>query len=317
MSFGFELSPQVINWNKELHVIYDTIIIGGSFAGLSAALYLARARRSVVVLDTGAPRNRFAATSHGFFAQDGSNPATMLDLMRGQVRAYPSVHFLNRKAVDVVRDAEAFQVILEGGKAVTGAKLLLAFGITDILPDLSGLAERWGETVIHCPYCHGYEFSGQKLGVLHLSSASSHQVGLIPEWGPTTFFLNGGTIEPEAAGALQQRGVAIEPEPVESLAGEGAGLSTIRLRNGEERLIDALFIAPPNRLNSDIPARLGCAIEQGPLGSIVTVDDTKATTVAGVYAAGDITRAAHTVTFACADGVMAALSIHRSLVFGA
>lgn len=206
---------------------------------------------------------------------------------------------------------------LEDGETVTGAKLLLAFGITDILPDIPGIAQRWGKTVIHCPYCHGYEFSRKKLGVLNMSKASGHQASLIPEWGPTTFFLNGGTIDPEAAATLQRRAVVIEPEPVESLLGEGAGLSTIRLRNGTERSIDALFIGPVNRLDSDPPERLGCAVEEGLLGPTVTVDDMKATTVAGVYAAGDITRAGHTVTFAAADGVTAELAIHRSLAFGA
>ena len=296
---------------------YDAIIVGGSFAGLSAALYLARARRSVLICDTGAPRNRFAAASHGFFAQDGTDPKVMLETMRGQVAAYPTVHFRHQKAVDAVRDGDAFRVTLADGETGIGTKLLLAFGVTDVLPDIPGIAERWGQTVIHCPYCHGYEFSEHRLGVLNLSPVSVHQASLIPEWGPTTFFLNGATIEPEAKAILEERGVAVEPEPVESLVGEGTSLSAVRLRNGTERPLDALFIGPANRLNSDIPERLGCSMEQGPLGSVVTVDDMKATNVSGVYAAGDITRMGHTVTFACADGVMAALAIHRSLVFGA
>lgn len=295
---------------------YDTIIIGGSFAGLSAALYLARARRSVLVLDTGAPRNRFATASHGLFAQDGNDPRAMLETMCGQVAAYPTVQLRDRRALDVVQEDGAFRVTLDNGEAVMGTKLLLAFGVSDILPDLPGITERWGQSVIHCPYCHGYEFSGKRLGVLNLTPMSVHQASLIPEWGPTTFFLNGGTIAPEAAAALERRGVVIEPELVERLVGEGTGLSAVRLGNGIERELDALFIGPSNRLNSDIAERLGCAIEQGPLGSMITVDEMKATSVAGVYAAGDVTRMGHTVTFACADGVTAALAIHRSFVFG-
>ena len=294
----------------------DTIVVGGSFAGLSAALYLARARRSVLVLDTGAPRNRLAAASHGLFAQDGSNPGAMLEIMRGQVAAYPTVQFRDLKALDAAREEDGFRVTLENGEVVSGARLLLAFGVSDVLPGLPGLAERWGRTVIHCPYCHGYEFSGKRLGVLNLSPVSAHQATLIPEWGPTTFFLDGGAIEPDVAAKLGERGVTIEPEPVDCLVGEGTSLSAIRLCNGVELPIDALFVGPRNRLNSDIAARLGCVVEGGPLGSVVTVDEMKATNVAGVYAAGDITRIGHTVTFACADGVMAALAIHRSLVFG-
>ncbi|MBU2233027.1 MAG: NAD(P)/FAD-dependent oxidoreductase [Alphaproteobacteria bacterium] len=297
-------------------MMFDAIIVGGSFAGLSAALYLGRARRSVLVLDTGAPRNRFADASHGFFAQDGSDPKVMLDVMRGQVAAYPTVQFLGLKALDATRNGDGFRVTLENDEAVTGAKLLLAFGLSDILPDVPGLAERWGRSVIHCPYCHAYEFSGAQLGVLNLSPMSGHQAALIPEWGPTTFFLNGGPIEPDVATKLNARGVTIEPEPVDRLVGEGTSLSAIRLRNGVAIPIKALFIGPPNRFNSDIAKKLGCAVECGPLGSVVVVDEMKATNVAGVFAAGDITRMAHTVTFACADGVMAALAIHRSLVFG-
>lgn len=297
-------------------MIYDAIIVGGSFAGLSAALYLARARRSVLVLDTGEPRNRFATASHGFFAQDGSDPKIMLATMRGQVSAYPTVKFREQKAVEVERNVDAFKVILADGEVVTGTKLLLAFGVSDILPDIPGIAERWGQTVIHCPYCHGYEFREKRLGVLNLTPVSIHQASLIPEWGPTTFFLNGAPIAPDAKITLEQRGVVMEPEPVVDLIGEGTSLSAVRLGNGTERPLDALFIAPVSRFNSDIPERLGCAIEQGPLGSIVTVDDMKATSVPDVYAAGDITRMGHTVTFACADGVMAALAIHRSLAFG-
>ncbi|MDH7788988.1 thioredoxin reductase [Ochrobactrum sp. 19YEA23] len=297
-------------------MFYDAIIIGGSFAGLSAALYLGRARRSVLVLDTGAPRNRFAVASHGFFAQDGSDPKTMLDTMRGQVAAYPTVQFQNRKALDVVQRDGAFQVMLETGETAAAARLLLAFGVSDILPSLPGIAERWGKTVIHCPYCHGYEFSGLRLGVLNLSPMSVHQASLIPEWGPTTFFMNGGTLEAGEASMLEQRGVVIEPSPVERLVGNGTALSAVRLGDGNEFAVDALFIAPPNSLSSDIAERLGCSMEQGPLGSVISVNEMKATSIEGVYAAGDATRMAATVTFACADGVMAALAIHRSLVFG-
>lgn len=295
---------------------FDAIIVGGSFAGLSAALYLARARRSVLVLDTGLPRNRFASASHGFFAQDGNDPRAMLETMRGQVAAYPTVQFRDLKAMAAAHEESGFRLTLENGEAVTGARLLLAFGVSDVLPELPGLTERWGKTVIHCPYCHGYEFSGKRLGVLNLSPMSVHQATLIPEWGPTTFFLNGGTIEPELAAKLDERGVTIQPEPVESLVGEGTSLSAVRLCNGAEQPIDALFIGPRNRFNSDIGEELGCVVEEGPLGSMITVDEMKATNVAGVYAAGDITRMGHTVTFACADGVMAALAIHRSLAFG-
>lgn len=297
-------------------MMYDTIIVGGSFAGLSAALYLGRARRSVLVLDTRAPRNRFADASHGMFGHDGSAPQAMIATMRKQVAAYPSVRFRDARAADAVRSTDGFRIMLEDGTSVESATVILAFGVSDILPELPGLAERWGRSVIHCPYCHGYEFSDRPLGVLYISPISLHQATLVPDWGPTTLFLNGAMIDEADTAKLRRRGVAIEPAHVERLVGDGANLSAVRLQSGEERPVDALYVGPPYRFSSDLAERLGCAIEAGPLGPQITVDAMKATSVAGVYAAGDITGMAHAVTFACADGAMAGLAIHRSVVFG-
>lgn len=296
-------------------MLYDAIVIGGSFAGLSAALYLGRARVRVCVLDTRAPRNRFTDHSHGLFGHDGSDPATMLDTMRGQLAAYPSVHLVEEAAVDVVRERDTFVMHLADGRTVTGPQLLLAFGITDILPDLPGVAERWGRSVIHCPYCHGYEFADRNLGVLASSPLSVHQAQLIPEWGPTTFFTDGQAFEQDAIETLMARGVLVERERAVGLEGNGPLLSAVRLADGRSVPIDALYIGPRYRFSSDLAERLGCATEAGPLGPVLKVDEMKATSVSGVFAAGDVTRMGHTVTFACADGVMAALAIHRVLVF--
>ena len=295
---------------------YDAIIIGGSFAGLSAAMYIARARRTVCIVDTGSPRNRFAAQSHGFFAQDGSAPGAMLTTARAQVAAYPTVTFIAGEAVHAAREAEGFSVALATGAVLASARLVLAFGITDELPAITGLAERWGTSVLHCPYCHGFEFSGQRLGVLHVSPRSLHQAMLIAEWGPTTLYLNGAA-EPEAAALaqLQQRGVAIEPAPVRALHGEGARLFAIEHIDGRVSGVDALYLRPRTLLNSEIAQHLGCAMDEGPDGSIIRTDGDKMTSVAGVFAAGDITRTVHTVTWASAHGVTAGMALHRSLVF--
>ena len=294
---------------------HDALIIGGSFAGLSAALYLARARKSVCVVDAGAPRNRFAATSHGFFAQDGSDPQAMLQTMRRQVAAYPTVSFLQDAAVDAQAEDGVYSVALRSGGIVTGRRLLLAFGISDVMPPTPGLAERWGTSVLHCPYCHGYEFQDRPLGVLNTSPASHQQAIMISEWGPTTLYLDGGDLETEHRDALARRGVRIEPAAIDRLTGEGRNLSQIHLADGRTCEVNALFFAPRNRLNSAIAEQLGCAIEAGPLGSTIKVNEMRMTSVANVFAAGDITRMVHNVTFACADGVMAALAMHRSLVF--
>jgi thioredoxin reductase len=297
---------------------FDVVIIGGSFAGLSAALYLARARRSVCVIDSGQPRNRFADQSHGFLTQDGSDPRAMLATARAQVGAYETVRFIQGTAIDACKHGSYVSVELDSSDVITCSRLLLAFGISDTLPDIRGLAERWGKSVIHCPYCHGYEFSGRSLGVLNVSPMSSHQALLISEWGPTTFYLNGGD-EPDAATAdhLGRRNIRIERVTVDELVGSGPQLSQVLLADGRAHDVDAVFIAPRNELNSSIASQLGCQIDAAPLGSMVRVDEMKMTTINGVYAAGDIARGGHSIAFACADGVMVAIAMHRSLVFDA
>ncbi len=295
---------------------HDAIIIGGSFAGLSAAMYIARARRSVCIVDTGSPRNRFAAHSHGFFAHDGSQPGAMLATARSQVAAYPTATFIDGEALSASKGPDGFAVTLAAGDALHSTRLVLAFGISDELPDIPGLAERWGRSVLHCPYCHGYEFSGQRLGVLNVSPMSVHQAMLIAEWGPTTFYLN-GTGQPDDASlaSLRERGIAIEPAPVRALQGEGTELSAVELADGRTLGADALYVGPRTRLNSEIAQQLGCELDEGRFGTIIRTDDAKMTTVSGVYAAGDITRDAHNVTWASADGVTAGTALHRSLIF--
>lgn len=293
---------------------YDVIIVGGSFAGLAAAIYLGRARRSVCVIDTRRPRNRFAKESHGFFAQDGREPGTILGTMRGQISAYPTVHFINDAAIDARSDSGDFKVVLAGGQIVAGSRLLLAFGVSDSLPDIPGLSERWGKTVLHCPYCHGYEVSGQRLGVLNVSMMSLQQALLVSDWGPTTFYTNGAELDGLGLEQLQRRSIEIERDPLAGLVGGQPKLSAVQFKDGRLRPLGALFISPRVALNCGIAEQIGCDLQNGPNGQFIAVDDAMMTTVQDVYAAGDIARASHNITFACADGVAAAMAIHRSLV---
>jgi thioredoxin reductase len=269
----------------------------------------------VCIIDTGLPRNRFAEHSHGFLTHDGSAPRAMLATARSQVAAYPTARFVDGEATTATKTPDGFSVTLASGDVLESVRLVLAFGISDELPGIPGLAERWGKSVLHCPYCHGYEFSGQRLGVLHASPKSIQQAMLVSEWGPTTLYLNGGP-EPddESQAGLRKRGVAIEPAMVKALHGDGSRLSSIELADGRLSATDALYVGPRTRLNSEIPQQLGCELDDAPSGPIIRTDAEKMTTVPGVYAAGDVTRGAHTVTFAAADGVMAGLAVHRSLI---
>jgi thioredoxin reductase len=295
---------------------FDAIVIGGSYAGLSAAIQLARARRTVCVIDAGQPRNRFAAESHGFFGQDGAQPRAMIAQARAQLLAYPTVMMLNGEVVCALQTAsEQFAIELASGEKLTASRLVLAHGVEDQLPDTPGISERWGTTVLHCPYCHGFEVGGQQLGVLNTIPASIHQAVLIPDWGPTTFFLNGiDELDAETREQLARRQVTVEPAPVVELLGDAPDLTGIRLDDGRIIPIAALFIAPRTRL-SPLAAQLGCEFDESPFGPFIRTDAMKMTTVPGVFAAGDAALAMN-ATIASAAGVMAGAALHRSLIFG-
>jgi thioredoxin reductase len=170
--------------------------------------------------------------------------------------------------------------------------------------------------VLHCPYCHGYEFLNRPLGVLSIIPLSAHQAVLIPEWGPTNFFLNGGQMpDAETRARLAARNVTIEVAPVVGLEGEAPGLVGVRLADGRLVEIAALYLAPRTSFQSPIAERLGCTLEDGPFGPVIQTDATKMTSIPRVYAAGDITRPMHNATMASADGVLAGGSLHQALVF--
>jgi thioredoxin reductase len=297
---------------------FDVVVAGGSWAGLSAALQLARARRRVLVVDAGRPRNRFARTSHGFLGQDGRTPAEILETARAQVLAYPTAELRHDEAARAVTGDGSFEVGLASGAVVSARRLVLATGVVDELPQVPGLSERWGRTVLHCPYCHGYEVAGRRLGVLAVGEASMHQALLLPDWsGEVTLFAN-GTFEPGAdqERSLAARGVRIERRRVVEIVGEGTALSGVRVeRDGEYAVIalDALFTSSRTRMASPLAEQLGCAFDEGPFGPVIRTDAWKETTVRGAYAAGDAARVPHNATWASADGVTAGIGAHRSL----
>jgi len=301
---------------ETLDASLDAVVIGGSFAGLSAALQLARARRTVAVVDDGAPRNRFAARSHGFFAQDGTPPLQLIAAARERVQAYPTVQFVSGRALRARRNGDDFSVSLDDGRTLAARRLLLAIGVQDTFPDIDGLAPRWGVSVLHCPYCHGYEEAGRRLGVLSAGPASVHHALLIKEWGPTTLLLNGQPLDDDEAGRLRAHGVAIEAAVVQALEGPLPRLSAVRLADGRSLPLDALFVAPRVRIGHELVDSLGCELTDGPFGPMLRVNDMKQTSVPGVYAAGDAAHLRHNATFASADGVLAGVSLHHSLIAG-
>jgi thioredoxin reductase len=297
--------------------MYDVIIIGGSYAGLAAALQLGRARRRVLIVDAGQRRNRFAASSHGFLGQDGQSPAAIVAKGRSEVLAYPTVSWRDAAVSDVRATAQGFAVRVADDE-LHAQRLILATGVVDELPAIPGLRERWGQSVFHCPYCHGYELAMGRIGVLATSPLAMHSASLVSEWagrGETTLFLN-GAFEPDAEqlAELTSRGIQLEREPVVAAEGAAPGIS-MRLRDGRARQLEGLFVLPRTLVNDHFAKQLGCELQVGPTGSFYKTEPFKETNVPGVFACGDVASAAGAVSLAVGDGVLAGIGAHRSLVF--
>jgi thioredoxin reductase len=296
---------------------YDVIVIGGSFAGLSAAMQLARARRRVLVLDGRSPRNRFAPYSHGFFGQDGKAPAEIIGEATAQLAAYPTARIVASEARTAERADCRFVVTSRDGVVSSADRVILATGVRDELPSLAGLDARWGVSVLHCPYCHGFEVADKRLGVLATHALSFHQAMLVPDWGPTTWFTQ-GVVEPtpEERALLAARHVTIETARVVEVLGASPDMTGVRLGDGRIVAIDALFIGPRTQMASDLAEQLGCAFDESPMGPVIRIDEWKQTSVPGVFAAGDASTAWTNASFAAAAGVAAGVAAHRSLIFG-
>ena len=291
---------------------HDVIVIGGSYAGMAAALQLLRARRKVLVIDADKRRNRFAEESHGFLGQDGVDPGEIARKAREQLSAYPTLTWVEGTAEQAEGEKDAFVVTMADATRHDGRRLLFATGVSDALPELEGLGERWGKSVFHCPYCHGYELGQGRIGCIATGPMSLHQAQLLPEWGEVTLFLNDSFVPDETQHAdLAARGVTIEAAPIARLEGK----ADVRLTDGRLLPFAGLFTASRVSPSSPIAERLGCALEETPFGTQIQTDVTKETTISGAFACGDAARIPHSVSLAVGDGAWAGAQLHRSLVF--
>lgn len=266
------------------------------------------------MIDAGQRRNRFASESHGFLSRDGHLAADIAEAGRLELAAYPNVEWIDGSALDAHPGAEGFAVELDGARRVEGRRLVLATGVRDELPPIEGLAERWGKSVFHCPYCHGYELQQGAIGILANDEMAFHQAMLLPDWGKVTLFTNGRYApDAEQRAAMARRGVlAIDDTPVLRIEDS----ATVVLADGRRLPHAGLFTYGRLHMASPIAERLGCAFDEGPLGPFIHTDMSKQTSVPGVFAGGDATRPAGNVAIAVADGAMAGLGAHRSLIFG-
>ena len=290
---------------------YEVIIIGGSYAGLSAALTLGRSLRKTLVIDAGQPCNRFTPHSQNFLTHDGRKPSEISAIAKEQVQQYKTVEFLDGMALSAEKTPEGFTVETDQG-SFSSKRLVLAAGIKDILPDIPGVTECWGKSVIHCPYCHGYEFHGQPTGILANAEKAFHYAQLISNLTKElTIFSNGKLDLPvEQLEAINRNNINIIETEIQSVVHENGQISKIILRDGSSHTISALYHGPEFELNTNISQSLGCEIgEHG----LIEVDPKQMTTVPGVYACGDASNM-RAVSIAVSSGTVVGSVINFDLI---
>ncbi|HEX8330443.1 MAG TPA: NAD(P)/FAD-dependent oxidoreductase [Hymenobacter sp.] len=293
---------------------YDVLIVGASNAGLSAALVLGRARRRVLVLDGGPPRNAPAFHTHSFFTRDGAAPQEVLRIGREQLRPY-DVEICATAATKVRPTAEGFTLTLATGAEATAPALLLATGVADELPPVPGLAELWGRGAYHCPYCHGWENRYNRVAVYGRGEAGYQQAVLLHQWSPELTLCTDGPADltPAQQEHLARLQVRVLENPVAALDGSIRCLRALEFQDGSRLGIDALFLRPMQRQRSDLAAQLGCAFS--PDGTFVQVTETGLTSVPGVYAVGDMAGPLQQALLAAASGTRAAAALNNELIF--
>ena len=290
----------------------DVIIIGGSYAGLSAAMALGRALREVLVIDGGKPANRFTPHSHNFITHDGKPPSEIAEMARKQVDEYPTVKRMDGFVISAEKSNNAFIVRLNTGQTYRSRKLIFATGIVDQMPDLPGFSECWGKSVLHCPYCHGYEVRDEVTGILGNGEYGFEFSGLIRNWtSQLTLFTNGkSTLTLEQTAKLANRKIVVIEKDIDKLDHNKGWLQRIFFKDGTVSFVKALYARPSFTQHSAVPEMLGC--EMSPEGYIKT-DSSQKTSLDGVYACGDNTTRLRTVANAVAMGTTAGMMVNREL----
>lgn len=291
---------------------FDVIIIGGSYAGLSAAMALGRSLRKVLIIDSGRSCNRQTPHSHNFITQDGAVPADISASARRQVMQYSTVTWFDGLAAEGVKTPYGYSITTSTGEVFETKKLVFATGIEDIMPDIPGFAECWGITVIHCPYCHGYEVKGEKTAILANGQQAYHYAQLLRNLtSDLTIFTNGPSmLTDEQQQILERHNIPLIEKEIESLKHESGHLRQIVFKDQSTFDVPVIYFKPDFRQHCDIPAHLGCELtEQG----FIKVDFMQKTTLEGVYACGDATSPMRAVANAVAAGNLAGAMVNHTL----
>lgn len=292
---------------------YEVIIVGGSVTGLSAALALGRSLRRVLVIDSGKPCNQTTPHAHNFLTRDGETPAQLIAIARQQLAAYPFVTLTNDRVATLTKNKVGFAVATDRGVNYQARKVLLATGVEDQMPTIEGFAQCWGRSVVHCPYCHGYEVHSQPLGVLANGDTGQEFVEIIQNWSKNlTLFTNGPTtLTDEQRGKIKRLNVSMVEIPIARIEHVDGFRPVLRLQDGSSVSLTALFARVPFRQHSDLAQQVGA--ELSPAGLIV-ITPYGQTSVPGLYAAGDNSTPLRSLVVASASGTTAGAFLNRELI---
>ena len=291
--------------------MHDAVIVGGSHGGLSTALVLARAGRSVLVVDSGSPRSGRSRVTHAFHTRDGEHgTAELLAIARRQLDRYPNVAIVDGEVTEARTSGTHF-IVEADGKAMPARNVVLATGVRDVLPEIPGLDELWGTLAVRCPYCDGYELRNTELAVIGHDEETIGHLRFLRVWSRRlTLFTNGISIDGASQEDLRELGVEIEEGPIESIQRSTAGCAEIEVRRTRSTF-QGIFLWPRLEFRNSLALALGCQVREG--GSLI-VNDSCETSIAGVYAVGDLIEPEmHMVALAVASGLKAAFAINASL----
>ena len=292
---------------------FDVIIVGGSYSGLAAGMALGRALRKVLIIDSGKPCNRQTPHSHNFLTHDGKTPSEIAKLARQQVEIYNTVGFFQGLAVNGTQTDSGFEITLASGENFAAKKLIFATGIKDIMPDIEGFAESWGISVLHCPYCHGYEVRNEKTVILGNGEYGFEFSKLISNWTKDlTLFTNGpSTLTDEQTIKLEKHHIKIVEELVEKFEHQNGHLQNIIMKNGTTYPVKAVYTRPPFEQHCSIPVLSGCELtDEG----YIKTDAFQQTTARGIFACGDNATRMRTVANAVALGTVAGIAANKELI---
>lgn len=295
---------------------FDVIIVGGSYAGLAAGMTLGRAIKKVLIIDDGKPCNRQTPHSHNFLTNDGKTPAEIAALAYAQVSRYETIEFFNGFAKSGIKTDKGFEIQVTTGETFVAEKLIFATGIKDVLPDIDGLSACWGISVIHCPYCHGYEVRNEKTGILANGDIGFDFTRLISNWTKDlTLFTNGkSTLTSEQSAKLKKHRINITEKEIEKLEHNNGYIENIIFKDGSKFAIKAIYAPSPFIQHCKIPESLGCELtEEG----YIKIDSFQETTITGVFAVGDNASKMRTVANAVAMGTAAGIAVSKKMILEA